>query len=158
MSGKKNELMVGGEAFDSANAANYLEQVNAAIKGIKGVEEEDESIAGKNLAPFGELKNIKDTTSLIQAYSSVKGRMDAYNAAASDMGLNKKDIPAFKIEGVSGDVWLNAIIRQEKIVTSADKLAKLEKVKGLFTEMLSKEDKAKAQMKELSDVLADLGA
>jgi len=158
MSKEKNELMVGGEAFDTKNAAAYLEQVKTAITDIKGVEEEDQSIVGKSIPGFGELKDVSDTSMLIQAYSSIKGRMNAYDAAAKDMGLKGKKLPKFKVEGVSGDKWLAAIIRREAVVTSADKLAKLEEAKGIFTSMLSEEDKAKAKIQDLAGILAELGA
>ena len=124
------------------------------IKAIKGAEDEDESVKGKSLPGFGEISNINDTSELIKAYSSVLGKEKAYEEAAKEMNLNKT--PAFKIEGVSADVWKKAILRREVIASSSAKLERLEKVKVIMTDMLSKEEKQKAKLRELDDILGEL--
>ena len=150
----KNELMIGGEAFKIENAAEYLKKTEEAIKAIKGAEDEDESVKGKSLPGFGEISNINDISELIKAYSSVSGKEKAYEEAAKEMGLSKT--PAFKIEGVSADVWKKAILRREVIASSSAKLERLEKVKVIMTDMLSKEEKQKAKLRELDDILGEL--
>lgn len=153
---KTNELMIGGEAFNVENAAKYLKQTEEAIKLIKGVEEDDESVKGKDLPGFGDISNITDTSELIKAYSSVLGREKAYAEAAQDMGVSK--IPDFKIDGVTAENWKKAIKRREIVASSAAKLERLEKVKALMTDMLSKEEKQKAKLRELEDVLSEIGS
>ena len=150
----KNELMIGGEAFKIENAAEYLKKTEDAIKAIKRADDEDENVKGKNLPGFGELSSITDTSDLIKAYSSILGREKAYNEAAQEMKLTK--IPDFKIEGVTADTWKKAILRREVIASSSAKLERLEKVKVIMTDMLSKEEKQKAKLRELDDILGEL--
>jgi len=147
-------LSIGGETFNIDNVAKYLEKTNAAIKAIKGVEENDELTNNKSLPPFGALIDINDTSILIQVYSMVTGKEKAYKEAAKEMKINK--IPIFKINGITANKWKKAIIKREIVASSAAKLAQLEKVKKLMTDMLSKEEKAKAKLKELSEVLSKL--
>lgn len=142
------------DSFTVENIPMLLKKVTDGIKEIKGVEDDEATTAGKNLPGFGMLEYINDVGTLVRAYSSVEGKDEYYKKAAKKMGLVK--FPPLKIDGVGEQAWKEAIIRRERVVSSAKRLAKLEEAKAILTERLSEEDKMKNACSSIVDIFEDL--
>ena len=134
-----------------ADVPSLLSQVNEKIAQLKGVSDEGNRTSGK-LEGFGNIRDIKDQSTLIKAYSSVLGRTKAYAEAAKEFeGMG--EVPAFKIDGSTADQWLHDIKLQYNQVTYKDQLEKLNAVKSELEKHLSAEDKLAASLGNIRDIL-----
>ena len=131
----------------------FLEKVDKAIKNFK-VTDEDDSILRVELPFFGELKDVCDTKTLIEAYSSIKAREDSYKKSAKEMGI--KNAPAFTMEGISAKKWKKAIINRENFISSSRKIEKLMKIREILVSRMSEEDKMKNDIQELQSILNEI--
>lgn len=133
------------------NVPAMLEQVRAKIKELKGDDNESHQTTGE-LEGFGNIFEITKPSDLIKAYSSVKGRAAAYDVAAKEMGI--KAPPAFKIGNAGADKWFADLKKCYKMATHKAELDKLAKVETELKSMLSEEDKRKASMQTIADLLS----
>jgi hypothetical protein len=124
---------------------SILDQEIAKLKTI------NESVykTGGVLDGFGDLKSEMKIENLIKAYSSVKGRENAYNDAAKDLGL--QTYPQFTANGGTAADWKQDISLRIDIITHKDKLDKLKDYKDKMSKFLSAEDQKAMLLKEMSD-------
>lgn len=102
-----------------------------------------------SLDGFGDIKQETKIENLIRAYSSVKGRENAYNDAAKDLGLTT--YPQFTVNGGTASDWKQDILLRIDIITHKDKLDKLTEYKEKMSKFLSAEDQKAMLLKEMSD-------
>ena len=136
--------------FDYAAVPKMLEQVRAKIKSLKGDTDDANQTTGE-LEGFGNIFNITTPSDLIKAYSSVKGREAAYNAAAKDMKI--KTVPPFKIGKAGAAKWYADINKCYRIATHKQELEKLAKIESELKGLLSEEDKRQSSMATIADLL-----
>jgi hypothetical protein len=98
---------------------------------------------------FSDIKAETKVENLIRAYSSVKGREDAYNNAAKELGLNQ--YPQFNVNGGTAADWKQDILLRIDIITHKDKLDKLNEYKEKMSKFLSAEDQKAMLLKEMTD-------
>lgn len=98
---------------------------------------------------FGDIKQETKIENLIRAYSSVKGKENAYNDAAKDLGLTT--YPVFTVNGGTASDWKQDILLRIDIITHKDKLDKLTEYKEKMSKFLSAEDQKAMLLKEMSD-------
>lgn len=148
---KKHAVAVGNQfGLTQQDVPNLLDQVNAKIKELKGEDETAHQTTGE-LDGFGNIFNINNPADLIKAYSSVKGRFEAYKKAAAEMGI--KNPPPFKLGDSTADKWLIDIAKCYRSATHKQELDKLVKVKERLETLLSEEDKIKNTLSSIADIL-----
>ena len=101
------------------------------------------------LEGFGDIKTETKLENLIRAFSSVKGRENAYNDAAKDLGLST--YPQFSISGGTAADWKQDILLRINIITHKDKFDKLTEYKDKMSKFLSAEDQKAMLLKEMTD-------
>lgn len=146
---KNAELTIKGQ-FDLKNTPAILEKLDSALAELKRVEESPYKTSG-NLEGFGDIKSEMKIDNLVKAYSSVKGRANAYADASVDLKLSK--VPAFSISGGTVDDWKHDIQLRIEIITYQDKYNKLKEAKDKLSKFLSEEDQKMMILKNLQDVL-----
>ncbi len=125
---------------------SVIQALDAQIKSLGSIET-SKFKTSMNLAPFGDLKKVKDVEVLIRAYSLVRGKANAYNEAAKEMGI--ENAPAFKEDGNSLAQWKEDINLQVQIATHKDRLESLKAMKVKAEQFVSEEDKRKMFFSEL---------
>jgi len=138
------------DQFDYAAVPAMLEQVKSKIKELMGDTEDANQTTGE-LDGFGNIFNLTNPSDLIKAYSSVKGRENAYIAAAKEMKI--KDVPPFKLGKAGAAKWYADITKCYKIATHKQELDKLRKIETELKGLLSEEDKRQASMATIADLL-----
>ena len=88
---------------------------------------------------------------MIKAFSSIKGRETAYNAAAEEMNIDT--YPVFEVNGASAEDWKNDIMLRIAIITHKEKLDKLTEYKERMTSFMSKEEQKAALLQEMAAFL-----
>lgn len=102
-----------------------------------------------NLEGFGDIKAETKVENLIRAFSSVKGREEAYNKAAKE--LNLSTYPQFSVSGGNAADWKQDILLRIDIITHKDKLDKLTEYKDKMSKFLSAEDQKAMLLNEMAD-------
>ncbi|TXG80308.1 MAG: hypothetical protein E6R13_08250 [Spirochaetes bacterium] len=102
-----------------------------------------------NLEGFSDIKAETKVENLIRAYSSVKGRENAYYEAAKD--LKVATFPVFTVSGGTAADWKQDIMLRIDIITHKDKLDKLNEYKEKMSKFLSAEDQKAMLLKEMTD-------
>jgi hypothetical protein len=104
---------------------------------------------GGTLDGFGDIKAETKIENLIRAYSSVRGRENAYNDAQKELGV--ASAPAFTVSGGNSADWKQDIQLRIDIITHKDKLDKLNEYKTRMSGFLSAEDQKSMLLKEMTD-------
>lgn len=132
---------------DVASAINVLD---AEIKSLDHISDSKYKTSG-NLDGFGDIKKETNISNLIKAFSSIKGRETAYNAAAEEMNIDT--YPVFEVNGASAEDWKNDIMLRIAIITHKEKLDKLTEYKERMTSFMSKEEQKAALLQEMAAFL-----
>jgi hypothetical protein len=127
-----------------------IKALQAQIDELKDIETSQWKTSG-NLDGFGSIKEEKKIENLIRAYSSVKGRANAYEDAADDLGITT--YPQFNINGGTVEDWKHDIQLRIAIVNHKEKLDKLKDFKAKAERFLSEEDQKKMLFNEMSAFL-----
>lgn len=130
----------------SAGVPDLLEVLNQKIAALKHIEESVYKTGG-TLEGFGDIKTEMKVENLIRAFSSVRGRENAYNDAAKELGL--KTYPVFTISGGNAEDWKKDILLRKAIIEHKDELDKLNGFKAKAAEFLSKEDQKAMLIEEM---------
>lgn len=145
---KNKETKVTAELTVTDKIPEILSVLDEQIGKLKTIAESVYKTAG-TLDGFGDIKAETKVENLIRAYSSVKGREDAYNNAAKDLGLNQ--YPQFNVNGGTAADWKQDILLRIDIITHKDKLDKLNEYKEKMSKFLSAEDQKAMLLKEMTD-------
>ena len=92
------------------------------------------------------LQKEENVNTLIAAYSSAKGRSEAFAAAATELGVTGKTLD---LGGSTLEEWRHDIDLRIKIVTQSDELKKLRKLEEKASTFLSQEDQKAIFFQEL---------
>lgn len=101
-----------------------------------------------NLEGFGDIKAETKIENLIRAYSSVKGRENAYNDAQKELKVTSA--PAFTVSGGTSADWKQDIMLRIDIITHKDRLDKLNDYKEKMSKFLSTEDQKAMLLTEMT--------
>lgn len=144
-SSKSVELAVVG-----ASVPDVLTILNDKLKSLKAVTECSYKTSG-NLEGFGDIKNETKVENLIRAFSSVRGKETAYNAAAKELGLTT--YPAFSVSGGNSEDWKQDILLRKAVIEHADTQKKLEDLSSKAQKFLSEKDQYNIFLKEAAEAL-----
>lgn len=126
-----------------------LEKVKAELANLQKIQE---SVYKTNGSVAGFSRKVQDETdipTLIKMYSSVRGKKEAYDAAAEELGL--KRYPVFKLEGGTKEEWKADIELRINILNTKQRYDKLTGIKKKLEDLMGKEEKLAIVMKELED-------
>ena len=115
-----------------------LQQITKQIDSLKDIETSSFKTS-MNLAPFGNLKTIKDVPTLIKAFSIISKKEQAYNEAAKELGVT--DAPKYTEGDATTSQWKSDIQLQIRITTQKERLEELKAIKKEAEGFLDKEDK-----------------
>lgn len=138
--------------FTQADIPSLLEKVNNQIKELSKSTTTVPVIA-VGLPSFGPIANINDVMRLLQACSSIDGKVEAYEKAANKYlpkGIKK---PELTIEGHSPKVWLEVISIKIAEISHKKELDKLKSVKATLEANLSQEMKLANDLAKIADIL-----
>lgn len=138
--------------FTQADIPALLESVNTKIKELSK-NDSTVPVITTGLPGFGPIANINDVMKLLQACSSIDGKLEAYNNAASKYlpeGIKK---PNFTIEGHSPKAWLEVISLKIAEISHKKELDKLRSVKATLEANLSQEMKLANDLAKISELL-----
>lgn len=138
--------------FTQKDIPALLETVNSKIKELSK-NDSTVPVITTGLPGFGPIANINDVMKLLQACSSIDGKVDAYNKAADKYlpeGIKK---PAFVIEGHSAAAWLEVITIKIAEIAHKKELDKLKSVKATLEANLSAEMKLANDLAKISELL-----
>ena len=140
-------------ALSTADGARgMLTILNEKIAALKHIEESVYKTGG-NLEEFGDIKAETKVENLIRAFSSVRGRENAYNDAAKELGL--KTYPVYTVNGGNAEDWKKDILLRKAIIEHKDELDTLNAFKAKAADFLSKEDQ---QMMLIDEMKKHFGA
>lgn len=128
-----------------------LKAINAKIAALKHIEESVYKTSGE-LEGFDNIKTETKLENLIRAYSVVKFKEQAYEAAAKDLGL--KTYPQFSIGSGTAEDWKKDILLRIEIINHKETLDKLNSFKTRMEGFLSEQDKKALLLKEMEEYLA----
>lgn len=138
--------------FTQADIPALLETVNSKIKELSKTNNVPPVIT-TGLPGFGPISQLNDVMRLLQACSSIDGKLEAYNNAANKYlpeGIKK---PTFLIEGHSPEVWLEVITIKISEISHKKELDKLKSVKATLEANLSQEMKLANDLAKISELL-----
>lgn len=135
----------------TSDTPEALKQINAKIAALKHIEDSVYKTNGE-LEGFGNIKTELKLENLIRAYSMVKAKEAAYEAAAKDLGL--KTYPQFLIGSGTADCWKKDILLRIEIINHKETLDKLNSFKSRMEGFLSEQDKKSLLLKEMEDFLS----
>ena len=133
-----------------------LKHVDSQIASLGGGKQAVKTTEGVNLPGFGSINSQKKVSSLVQMYSSVTARENAYGDALKATGVDAKKYP-FKLEGHTAEAWKNDIKVAIDILSNAVELAKLVKVKATLEANLSQKAKLQNDLAKIGAWLTDEG-
>lgn len=140
------------QTFTQADIPSLLARVNAQIKELsKG--DVIIPIITVGLPGFGTIDKMKDVMTLLQACSSVQGKLEGYNFAATKYLPSSTKAPLFKLNGHTAKEWLDVLQTKISEVTHAKELAKLNAVKTTLESNLSQEMKLANDLKKINEIL-----
>ena len=140
------------QTFTQADIPSLLARVNAQIKELTKADNSTPAILDA-LPGFGPIGGMKDVSTLLQACSSIQGRLDGYNAAADKYLSSNTKAPVFKLNGHTAKEWLDVIQIKLSEVVHAKELAKLNAVKTTLESNLSQEMKLANDLKKINEIL-----
>jgi hypothetical protein len=132
------------------DVASVIGVLDAKIKSLDHISDSKYKTSG-NLDGFGDIKKETNISNLIKAYSSIKGRETAYNAAAEEMNVGT--YPVFEVNGSSAEDWKNDIMLRIAIINHKETLDKLTEYKEKMTQFMSKEEQKAVLLKEMAAFL-----
>jgi hypothetical protein len=138
--------------FTQADIPALLETVNSKIKELSK-NNSTVPVITTGLPGFGPISQINDVMRLLQACSSIDGKLEAYNNAANKYlpeGIKK---PTFLIEGHSPAAWLEVITIKISEISHKKELDKLKSVKATLEANLSQEMKLANDLAKISELL-----
>lgn len=138
--------------FTQADIPALLETVNSKIKELSKNDSKTPVIV-QGLPGFGPIANINDVMRLLQACSSIEGKVEAYNKATDKYlpeGIKK---PVLTIEGHSPSAWLEVISLKIVEISHKKELDKLRSVKATLEANLSQEMKLANDLAKISELL-----
>jgi len=138
--------------FTQADIPALLETVNAKIKELSK-NDSTVPVITQGLPGFGPIANINDVMKLLQACSSIEGKMEAYNKAADKYLPEGVKKPAFIIEGHSPAAWIEVISIKIAEISHKKELDKLKSVKATLEANLSQEMKLANDLAKISELL-----
>ena len=144
---KKNNTEL---ALSNSQVPDVLSLLDKQIAGLKKIADSVYKTTGQ-LTGFGDIKQELKLENLIRAFSMVKGKENAYNEAAKELGL--ASYPQFSIDGGTAADWKQDILLRIEIITHKDKLDKLNAYKEKMSKFLSEEDQKAMLMKEMAEFL-----
>lgn len=148
---KKKEKNVTTELAikDMSDTTLLLEKLDSELAKVRTIEETPYKTGG-TIDGFGDIKTETKIENLIRAYSSYKGRFNAYVDSATDLGINT--YPAFgpSLEDVSHDIKLRIAIIRQDVKTKALKEAKTQ-----ISKFMSEEEQKLMIFKDLAKLLAE---
>jgi len=133
------------------NVPSVLMLLDEKINSLKKITDSVYKTTG-NLDGFGDLKVELKVENLIRAYSMIIAKEDAYNRAASDLGI--AEYPAFNINGGSSEQWKHDILLRKAIIEHKQTLDTLQAFKDKMSKFLSAEDQKEILMKEMESFLS----
>ena len=138
--------------FTQADIPSLLDTVN---KKIKELSKNDSTvpIITKKLPGFGTIADINDVMRLIQACSSIDGKVEAYKVAAVKHLPENTKVPRLMIEGHSPEEWIQVIELKICEITHKKELDKLKTVKATLEANLSQEMKLANDLAKISELL-----
>ncbi len=150
MSKKKNNTQ-GQELVLTSSVPDVLDQLNKKLAELKHIEESVYKTSG-NLEGFGDIKQEMKLDNLIRAFSSVRGREDAYNNAAKELGISP--YPVFTVSGGNAADWKQDILLRKAIIEHKTTLDKLNTFKEKMSKFMSEADQKAILLKEMNEFFA----
>lgn len=145
--------------FDLSNMTqeNIPELLQVVVDKIASIKKglPDAPKATEQLPGFGYIKDIKDTATLIHAYSSVSNREKHYYEAAAELNVKGKTLPKFKLGNTSAEDWKTDIKARINVVIHQTELDKLNKMKDKLESNLSVKDKLARDLAEIAKMAMD---
>lgn len=138
---------------DQFSIPTVLSAIEAKIKTFKGIETSKFKTT-MQLSGFGDLTKEVKVEQLIKAFSSIKGRSNAYLDAAKDLGV--ATFPEFIVDGGSVEDWSNDIKLRIQIITHKDELDNLKALQKEASAFLSQEDQKAMFFEKLASKLGAL--
>ncbi len=138
-----------------SNVPEVLQVLEERIKNLKKIEDQVYKTSGV-MEGFGDLKKETKIENLIRAFSMVRGKHNAYNEAADDLGL--KSAPQFSWCGGTVEDWKQDIKLRIETINYQDTLNKLKEYKDKMSRFLSEEDQKKMLLSEMSAFLGSTTA
>lgn len=132
------------------NVPDLLETLNSEIAKLKHIEESVYKTSGKlsGAQPL-DIKVEMKVENLIRAFSSVRGRENAYNDAARELGLTT--YPQFTVDGGTAADWKQDILLRKAIIEHKETLDKLNDFKAKAAKFLSEEDQKSMLLAEMAE-------
>lgn len=150
---KNNKNKVSALAVVGTSVPDVLSILNDKLKALKTVTECAYKTTG-NLEGFGDLKNETKVENLIRAFSMVRGKENAYNDAAKELGL--VTYPAFAISGGTSADWKQDILLRKAVIEHADTQKKLEDLSTKAKSFLTQADQYEIFLKEAAEMVNTL--
>jgi hypothetical protein len=136
--------------MDVTNVPAIISALEEKIKSLSHVTDSKYKTSGV-LDGFGDIKKETNVGNLIKAFSSVKGRGEAYVKAAEDLGL--VTFPVFELNGGTVEDWKKDITLRINIINHKETLDKLNTYKDKFQKFLSEEDQKMMLLQEMAQFL-----
>lgn len=140
-------------AVIGASVPDVLSILNDKLASLKAVTECSYKTNG-NLEGFGDIKFETKVENLIRAFSSVRGKENAYNSAAKELGL--ETYPAFSVSGGNSDDWKQDILLRKAVIEHADTQKKLQDLTDKAKTFLTQADQYQLFIKEAGDMLKSI--
>lgn len=120
-----------------AQVPEILSALEVELKNLKAITDKPYRTTG-NLTGFGDIKSETKVENLVRAFSMVRGKEDAYNAAAKELEI--KTFPTFNIDGGSADDWKQDIQTRLAVIQYEDRKNTLQNFQTEMSKFLSAED------------------
>jgi hypothetical protein len=151
-SSNESTAVATAQTFTQADIPSLLARVNAQIKELSKGDKSTPTIT-VGLPGFGIVGDMKDVATILQAFSSVEGKLNGYNAAADKYLSSTTKVPVFRLNGHTAKEWLDVLQVKLSEVVHAKELAKLNAVKTTLESNLSQEMKLANDLKKINEIL-----
>ncbi len=125
--------------LEGTSITSIIAVVDKQIKAIGNIETSSYK-TNMQLAPFGDLKQVKDVETLVKAHSLLDGKAIRYAESVKKLGLEGTAKP-FNEGGYTLADWEKDISLQVQILTHKDRLAELKRIKKDAEQFVSEDDK-----------------
>lgn len=142
-----------GLALIGNSVPDVLTILNEKLASLKTITECAYKTSG-NLEGFGDIKSENKVENLIRAYSVVRTKEFAYDAAAKDLG--RTTYPAFNISGGNTSDWKQDILLRIAVIEHADTQKKLQDLTDKAKAFLTKEDQYNLFLVEAAEAVKNL--
>lgn len=147
MSNKNKKTTVVVSNGNLPSVPDQMEMLKKELSQLKAITETQYKTTG-NLESFGNIKSETSVSNLIKAFSSVRGRENAYNEAAAEMGM--ESYPAFEISGGNKEQWKHDIKLRIAVINHAERKAELEALIEEGKSFLTKEDQYQMYLQKVA--------